>query len=520
MRAARQRHQARETFLALLLFLSATVLDAQVPASLAMDVRDLRDRSIRWGLTLPSATLPFSATTILSTLDRLPPDSTEDARPSAAAWYQTLRESDVSLIDFDLVARYEQFFRPSHPLDLQELLRKIDPLAVLTFSYQYDRSIVLYVDAILQNEYSTSDPANNIWTPASGNPVALENNNVRAGYLAIDRDPFEIIIGRHDVTIGPSPLTSLVIAPDVPFLDSIDFKLDLGPLRMSMLVSTLENREAASDVVLTALPYEFGSTVILHNIHYFEYSFDRFRLGIGGQVIITREGNAFQASDFFPVFSWHQADIIPNNLTLTLDASWIPFRGVEFYAQLGFDDINTAGIGSNDATIPTIPAGLFGASWSLFTHGITVDVITEAGWTHYLWGTFEDDCPLSRAIYRMNLDGNDQWLPLNSPYGPGTTWILLDVLFDTPVNLFVQLSARLLWRKVGVDLAITPYADDPTLQAAPMLFSLHSVLTVAYTPFPWLRLTLEPEMNFEAGDFWLELGIGAGTHLEARGRVR
>jgi hypothetical protein len=479
-----------------------------------MDLGDLHELAVLSGQVLPSVSFPYSGAIVLSTLERIQPGASGETIDAIASRIGDLSGADRQMVNITLDASYEHYFRPSYALSLREMLAKIDPLAVLTLSYQLDLSTVLFINAIFQREYLLNDPVDNVFRSLPGNPITLENNDVRQGYFSYTSPQFSFIIGRQDVQIGPSPFSSLVVSPEIPFLDALQWRLHLGSMSMTMIVSTLENRQAAADVTIpSGSPYGFGRTVILHNIHYFEYDLGFLRLGIGGQVIITREDNAFQASDFFPVFSWHNANIIPNNLTLTLDASLVPFPGFEAYAQFGFDDINTNGIGSGDAGIPTIHAGLAGLSWRTLHDGYSLEVGAEAGYTHYLWGSYEDDIPLARAIYRMNLDDTNQWLPLNSPFGPGTAWVLLEARAATPWMLDLRYSARLLFQKPGVDLAVTPYEADPAIEAQPMELTFRTGLAVRFTPWKWITLTLEPELYVESGTVWAELTVGAGSRV-------
>ncbi|MCX7030737.1 MAG: hypothetical protein NTU62_11555 [Spirochaetes bacterium] len=361
------------------------------------------------------------------------------------------------------------------------------------------------------------DSTSNLPSPLPGNPVALENNDVQSGYLLYSPGPFEIVFGRQRFSLGPSPLTSLVVSRAVPYLDALDVSLSLGRLHMTLLVSTLENRATIDDGAHGTAPYASDETVILHNVHYFEYDFGFIRAGIGAQVIIIRPANAFQIADFFPVFSWHNADIVPNNLTLTMDVSAVPYPGLELYAQYGFDDINASFV-SVDGTIPTITAGLIGASWRSRWPRSSLEAVLEAGFTHYLWGSFDDGAYLARAIYRLHVDGINEWIPLNSPFGPGTIWVLARASLTTPWNLDVVAKAQFLARNPSANLTGT-YDGSEAIANAALEPSLQAGVEVAYSPWKWLRVTLEPVLHCTSAKTWMELTIGAGTLLETRGRV-
>ena len=255
-------------------------------------------------------------------------------------------------------------------------------------------------------------------------------------------------------------------------------------------------------------PYDFGSTVILNNIHYFEYNFGFLRLGICGEVIITRPQNAFQISDFFPVFSWHNANIKPNNLSLIFDVSAVPFQGFEVYGQYGFDDINASIAGGEDSPIPTIDAGLLGASWWSPRNRFLGTVTAEIGFTHYLWGSFLVDVPLARAIYRMDRDGPDSWMPLTSPFGPGCAWALLTAKLDTPWNVSAAASFQLLSRNSAASLT-GPYKEDDAIAGATREVTFKGSLEIVYQPWPWLRLSCKPALQVANGQIWGELTLGA-----------
>jgi hypothetical protein len=512
-----KRWAAPASILAFLL-LSAGSGGAQVPASLFDDPFDLRMLYVLSGRVLPSGNSPYSGAAARSMLEDLQGSLTDKNSEAVADAISRLDDSDVPMVDIRFTTRYEHYFRPSEPLSYLEWSAKVDPLGILTMSYQTDLSLALFIEATIQREYYLPNLPDNGFSSLPGNPVAIENNFVRLGYLMYSSHPLEIVFGRQEFSLGPSPLTSLIVSREVPFLDALDVNLSLGRLHMTLLLSTLENRQTVNDLAPVG-PYDFTKTVILHNIHYFEYDFGFIRAGIGGQVVINRPENAFQIADFFPVFSWHNASIVPNNLTLTVDVSAVPLPGLEVYAQYGFDDINATVFGGNDASIPTIDAGLIGVAWRDRWPQSSLEAILEAGFTHYLWGSFEDDVPLARAINRVYLDGMGQWMPLNSPFGPGVTWVLARASVATPWNLDINASVNFLARNPLASL-VGPYEADVVVASASRELSLQAGIEVVFTPWKWLRVTLEPEIYVTAHRTWMELTIGAGTALEARRSIK
>jgi hypothetical protein len=500
------------------LLLTPCLVSAQLPGSLQADPMDLHGLAVLSGSVLPSSVTPWSGASALRALENFSDRFAGESLEPMSEAITNLREDDVPMVDVRFLTRFEYYARPNEPLSFVEKLALVDPLGTLELSWQTGLSLAVFVQATLQREYQLPEVTSNLPGSLAGDPVALENNDVMAGYLLYSPGPFEIVFGRQPFSIGPSPLTSLVVSRSVPYLDALDVGLDLGRLHMTLLLSTLENRQASGDNAgYVTDPYSFGETVVLHNIHYFEYDFGFLRAGIGGQVIIIRPQNAFQIADFFPVFSWHNADIVPNNLTLTLDVSAVPVSGLELYAQCGFDDINASLFGS-DSSIPTITAGLAGASWtSRWTHA-SLDAVIELGATHYLWGSFDNGEYLARAIDRVHVDGGNQWLPLNSPFGPGVVWLLARVAVSTPWDLDLTASMQLLSRNTLASLTDT-YESSDTVANAPRELSFLASIEASYTPFRWLRATLEPSLHVEPARTWMELGIGAGTSLEAKGRL-
>jgi hypothetical protein len=56
--------------------------------------------------------------------------------------------------------------------------------------------------------------------------------------------------------------------------------------------------------------------------------------------------------------------------------------------------------------------------------------------------------------------------------------------------------------------------------SAPRELSLQAGIEAVFTPWKWLRVTLEPEIYVTAHGTWMELTIGAGTVMEALRTIR
>ncbi len=399
--------------------------------------------------------------------------------------------------------------QPEYYLDLPRdsfgsQVRVESPAAELALGLGRRTGEYIYVEGVAQREWKI-DSSINIPTPVEGNPLPFENNLVREGYLFAPIGSLDVAFGRQDLFLGPDREDSLYVSNRVPFLDALRATLRLGPLKMTSITSTLENGRAEPDVTIPpndgTSVYGFGISTILYNVHYFEYTWRRVRLGLGSQVVIARPLNNFHLGDFFPVFSWHNADITPNNMSLVGDVSVAPLRGVELFFQYGYDDISGETFGFGDSAIPTIDAYIGGVRFDHRlgaeqapragsstraggkisgpgppaqadrTRPVTLGGSLLAGYTHYLWGNFDDSESLSRAIYRLEADGPRRSMPLTSPHGPGALWFRARASLEwrgAPVEWGAAragLQYRALGRKPGADLYTTPYASSDAIEA-------------------------------------------------------
>ena len=208
------------TSLCVLLLLPG-IASAQVPGSLQTDPLHLRLLTVLSGCALPSSASPWSGAAALRVLEGLPATLPDGSPGVAAEAIESLRRDDVTMVDIRFVTRLEYYLRPPEPLSFADRLEMIDPIGMLEMSYQAGLPLTVFIQATLQREYQLEflAPAavSNLPSPLPGNPVALENNDVMAGYLLYAPGPFEIVFGRQRFSLGPSPLTSLREARYQPY---------------------------------------------------------------------------------------------------------------------------------------------------------------------------------------------------------------------------------------------------------------------------------------------------------------
>ena len=317
---------------------------------------------------------------------------------------------------------------------------------------------------------------------------------------------------------------ALLPSSRLPYLDLLRFVLPVGNLTMDLMISSLQNRQAVGDLAGLPPDITFLQNIIFANLHRFEYDFGRVRAAVTGMGIFVRPNNAFVLGDFFPVSSWHAAQNRPFNLSLVFDLEAALFPGFRVMVQFGFDDVNASDLfGVSDAPIPTIPAAIAGFELQRLLPGGRLELYGELGYTHYLWGNFDDesDARLARAIYRLMLDDDTQLMPLTSPYGPGAIWALLESGWRWPGGLYTSLFTELLFRNPNVDLVSTDYyADDPALNAlAEKTGTLRLGLQVRFRPWKWLELYSRPVLSLDSAGASLEVTLGGTAVSDWRRNV-
>lgn len=424
----------------------------------------------------------------------------------------------------------------------------------------------LSISAGVKREYNEGTvPDLNLFIRTSDDPAKIENYLIRTGYLAWRSDRFEAWLGRAPVHYGDARFSTFLPSERLPWLDAFTYRYRLGPLSMTSYFGTIDNRmsedeqvifldnsgEIAADAgtvgFLAADPnivgrenvltldvnptgYAFGETVILNSMHRFVLGWEKMCLGITAAMITARENNALVIGDIFPVFSWHNALVGHHNMHLVFDLAYAVRPGLGFYGQAAWDDINASDFSSiPDSSIPTIGAYLAGLVyqpewWGLIggtaggriTPGLTLKA--EIGRTHYLWGNYYayhegKGSYLSRAIYRYKGQKGQYWLPLTSPYGPGTWWVEGEGNFDARPDLSFTSGFTFLRFNPEVNLFTTPYVRDDEIDDREYDTSFSIYLETLYTlelnEANELRLRLVPVWYSLKGHTWPELEISA-----------
>jgi hypothetical protein len=383
----------------------------------------------------------------------------------------------------------------------------------------------LHISAGIEREYAHGDvPESNLFFASADDPFKIETYFIKTGYLAWENDVFSVRFGRSPVHYGDGRFSSFLPSDRLPFLDALEYRYKIGPVRMVSYFGTLENRMSAeeeafftgnisnndyltidgseSDLVLgedgwfydtTAGPDNklaggFGRTIILSSMHRFVWELPKASFGVTAQMLIAREQNALQLADIFPVFSWHNGSVGSNNMLLLVDGLWSVAPGLDLYGQAGWDDINaTDFIGIPDkGTIPTIGAYLLGLAWE-GSLPQPVSASLEAGTTHYLWGNFyawsdsvKDGIYFARSIYRYRTQKGIYSMPLTSPYGPGTSWIDGSISLGDGKGLSSELFASWLNRNTAASLISTDYMADDAIKNGDRVNSWASSLTGRY----------------------------------------
>ncbi len=497
------------------------------------EIRELERLYSRQRRTLPTASFPISkqeAVTFAERLLQLPLSARE--REQVEAYIESLAyEPEVFRYDYEVELSYQQFLPDGIETDdFYHLLRTVKPSSSLRFFYGRDDLAAFYLQMDLVKEYAQFDEFENYtnFPPfIEDNPYAVEYNNITRGYWQQFFGPLEMVFGRQPAHLGPSPQHALHVSQEVPFLDALRFNLPLGRVRMTMLISTLENRRARGErspddvnVPVAPLIYGYGDSIIFYNVHRFELDLDRLRIGFGAHMVLSRENNMFRLSDFFPVFSWHNANVTPNNLSLVGDFTFALAPGLQTYLQYGFDDINLNPVGISDDSIPTIGSVLGGLVVHHGNAAVRRRSQLELGYTHWLWGSFEDDNYLSRAIYRVDLVGDNRWIPLTSPFGPGRAWAKLRTEAVTRHEWDYYARGLLRLENVEADLAQNTYGADSEPKGADWEAVLDLGIGAGYTVLERLRLSVEPGVRFSRGTSpRVEVILGAQTAVVIQGRL-
>jgi len=447
-----------------------------------------------------------------------------EARERVAAFLEELSfNREVIRLGSDVKLTYEHYLRTDEEWeDYYRLFFEQEPALAVDLYYTQDGLAVIDIAGSWRREYEGFSP-NNFFAFKPGNPFAHENQFLQKGYFRYFFGPLEMELGRNKVHYGPSRYSSLLLSQRLPFLDALRLRLPLGPLEMTSLVSTLENREAADDLNQEALiveGYNFVDNTIICTMHRFEYTFKRLSLGISGLSFITRPDNGFLLGDFFPVFSWHTADVGWHNFSMIGDASLAPLPGLEVFAQYGVDDISLGSVNVGDGPIPTIDAYIIGLSFDRRLPKASFSFYLESGYTHYLWGNFHEEYALSRAIYRYFMDRENQMLPMTSPFGPGSIWIYGEIGWGNLSNIGGSLFFRLIDQNNVADLINTSYEVSSAVENAARTTTMRLGLDIRYAFQKALTAYMKPVLLYRDPLFWGELTLGCTLQHRGESKIK
>ena len=415
------------------------------------------------------------------------------------------------------------------------------------------------ISAGLKREYHPeTNPDTNLFITTSSDPAKFENYFIRTGYLAWKTGDFEFRLGRTPVHYGDARFSTFLPSDKLPWLDTFTYRYKVGPLTMTSYFGTIDSRITGDEesifidgeatllseegetvsfdntnnslkepvlyVDTNPTDYSFRDTIIFNSMHRFVLSWEKLRLGFSALIVVARENNAIQIGDIFPVFSWHNAVLGSNNMNLVFDAGYALFDGMFLYAQAAWDDINASDIfGIPDSSVPTIGAYLAGISYvPEQLSDMDLSLKLEIGKTHYLWGNYYaydswKGSYLSRAIYRYHAQKGTYWMPLTSPYGPGTWWVEGMAAVSPLKNLGFTAGFTYLRFNSDVNLFTTPYTYDPSLENYNSTsFSIHlkTLYTCILNDSRKLIFSLTPFWYSYKGNGWPEMEIA----VELKGR--
>lgn len=431
-------------------------------------------------------------------------------------------------------------------IDFYRSYLAVPPLAVLNLSLGGSRGLSIEAEAEMRREWREGwfADSNLMDLGVDQNPLAFENNNISRGLLRWQGEAGRVSLGRDRVHYGPLAGGTLYPSSRLPYWDSLRADLALGRLRLNWYVGTIQARRSRSGstadvdpgpgfgfetdtgttVILeddTELVFPGTPSVILSAMHRFSWDFGRLQVGIAGLQLVSRPNNYIHIADFFPVFSWHNADVRQNNMMLLADLAWVPLPGLVLSAVAGVDDVNAEAVGVADRSgIPTIYAWVLGAEYqSPVLEGRSL-LSAELGYTHYLWGNYDgsvtmglDPNPLSRAVFRYLRDGGSVLMPLTSPYGPGAAWLSLEAshqLAQSPLSF--SLEATLLSKNTQATLVGTPYEEDRAVAEADRVLFGSLGLKAGYRKGS-LGLGFTPRLLYQDGSWWAELDLLASWKL-------
>ncbi len=409
-----------------------------------------------------------------------------------------------------------------------ELSAKGNSVAAIQVGARRDARAALFLQAEIGREFAsfTDDkPYTNLPIYESGVPFVGEYTELTAAYLHYVLGAAEVVIGRAPFFVGPSPFSSLHVAEEIPFLDAVRLSLPFGLAHFTWLVATLENRRAGGEPERGELPigYDYGRNIILYNLQRVEVSHKRVRVGVGVQAITARRENMFQLSDFVAAGAGLHSESPVSNLSVVGDMSLVLRPGVVGFLQSGFDAIDLEAFGAQEAGAPTIFAVLGGVHARSEGPRAIWDGVLELGDTHYLWGSFDDAEYLSRAIYRRELVGESEYMPLSSPYGPGVTWIRGRVGVDSLDGLDFGMELLVRWINPAASLTAIrdetgAYRDDSVSATAARDFALGFGGELGYRLWEHTRVAAAPAVQVRNSDAWVEIILSVESSFSRASR--
>ena len=431
-------------------------------------------------------------------------------------------------LEIDWQTSYEHYFR-TREITISPVNDYIDeePLGRLALSLaDYDYGGIC-LEGTLKREYSTY-PESNLFAGIEGNPLATENQFISKGYIYFNNEFIQVVFGRAPVHWGDPRFSTLLPSETLPFLDQIKFDFTIDDFKLEFYAATLENREAADDLdlslnqtVYTDNAVYFGKNTIWSMMHRLAYSFDTFRISLAEHIFVSRSDNQIYIGDFLPLTVWHNANVGFHNLSMIIDMNWAVFPGLDLFIQAGFDDINASDFfGINDTGLPTIDAYILGLNFCKEIFDLPLTVKIEVGTTHYLWGNFyQNNYPFQKAIYRIYLDGENQLIPMTSPYGPGAIWVEANTEINTTFGLSGCLFFNYLNKNTLADLVSTAYERaDEVMAEAPRLNQFEAGIELSYKLFGFTEFYLIPAFlyQFESSSSgaisdpfgWFEMTVG------------
>lgn len=457
---------------------------------------------VKAGKTFPFTSFPVSDRRIKAAIEALVPVAEEGDAPTLRAMLKDLDDRPATPRVFaqtKLALGYNLRGPNADAVTLQEQLKDYlnsDPLLYGGLGVIYPNNAFMYMDIEARRVFTTDAFQANIPVQQLENGLVgwrTEFHDVRRGVLSLFTDYLDIYIGRDKIQYGPNE-SSLIADPDLPWIDAIRLEAYFGEVTLSSRVSTLYNGQTIDDVTNPA-PYQFSQNIILNTFHRFQYKSDALRFGVSDNCYFVRPMNNFQLGDIFPVFSYHNADFIPNNNSLVLDLTWIPVKGVEISEQFGLDDVNGNMFGVPDNDTPNIDSEILGIYLPDF-----YSMKAEFGQAHYLWGSFDETDPMARAIYRLQLNGGDRWVSMTSPYGPGTLWLKLSFHGQPAKDIDVGFKSEVVGHKSGANLVSTPYKNSNSLNNS------------TYDDW-WVKASFPVTFNLEWGELKVTPGARVGASL-------